>query len=96
MSNFCTYLFLRLLRESRTIYIIYGVKSSYVPDRNKLYSQDISEFLSEIGRDELSVETFFNEWSKQHKNKSKAVMFDITSISSYGSGNEFHGTRLQS
>ena len=37
----------------------------------------------------MSIEKFFRNWMSQHKNKSKGVMFDITSISSYGSGNDF-------
>ena len=67
-------------------------EESYVSNKNSLTSIDISEFLSEIGRDERSVEDFFKEWIKETKTSGGgggAVMFDITSISSYGTRNEF-------
>ena len=62
---------------------------SYVSEKNKLSPKKINNLLSKIGQDELSVERFFQNWVSQHKSKSKGVMFDITSISSYGSGNDF-------
>ena len=54
------------------------------PKESFLTSQAISELLSEIGKDEKKVENFFMKWINQNSVGSKAVMFDITSISSYG------------
>ena len=63
-------------------------EESYVSRTNTLSSIDVSEFLSQIGQDELAIELFFKEWMRESK-KSGAVMFDITSISSYGTRNDF-------
>ena len=61
----------------------------YVSEESYMSSQIISNLLSEIGSNEIGVERFLAEWIKENRNGSNSVMFDITSISSYGSGNEF-------
>ena len=63
-------------------------EESYVSNKNTLSPIDVSALLSEIGRDEKSVEMFLKEWIKE-TGGGGAVMFDITSISSYGTRNEF-------
>ena len=64
-------------------------EESYVSNKNTLSPIDVSDLLSEIGRDEKSVEMFFKEWIKEFNAEASAVMFDITSISSYGTRNDF-------
>ena len=75
-------------KEPYYLYPLWG-ESSYVPDDYNLSSESISKLLSIIGNDESSIEQFFMNWINSHKDGSQAVMFDITSISSYGSSNEF-------
>ena len=64
-------------------------EASYVSNDHNLNSKLISKFLSIIGNDEDAIENFFMNWIQSHKDSSQAVMFDITSISSYGSENDF-------
>ena len=64
-------------------------ESSYVPEKNRLCSQSISKLFLKIGKDQKSIENFFLNWIREHSSTSKAVMFDVTSISSYGFGNDF-------
>ena len=64
-------------------------EGSYVSETNNLCSRSISKLLLNIGQDEKRIEDFFLNWIKENSNTSKAVMFDITSISSYRSGNDF-------
>ena len=75
----------------REAYYLYPLwyEEFYVSEESYMSSQIISDLLSEIGSDEIGVENFLAEWIKENRNGSNSVMFDITSISSYGSGNEF-------
>ena len=59
-----------------------------LPDRVRMDHQRISETLIELGEDEAAIEQFFAEWISLNPG-SKAVMFDITSISSYSEHNPF-------
>ena len=61
----------------------------YVSEESYMSSQIISDLFSEIGSNEIGVESFLSEWIKENRNGLASVMFDITSISSYGSGNDF-------
>lgn len=61
-------------------------EESVLPDRALMDHQRISEMLIELGEDEAAIERFFYEWISLNQG-SKAVMFDITSISSYSEHN---------
>ena len=63
-------------------------EESYVSKASTLSSIGVSKFLSKLGQDELAIELFFKRWMGETKSLG-AVMFDITSISSYGTRNEF-------
>jgi len=65
----------------------YWVESSYLPTEAKIEPQRISEILSSLGSEEKRIEDFFRAWIRQHKGGS-AVMFDITSVSSYSENND--------
>ena len=75
----------------REAYYLYPLwcEDFYISEKHYMSSQTISDLLSEIGSNEFGVESFLAEWIRENKNGSTSVMFDITSISSYGSGNEF-------
>ena len=75
----------------REAYYLYPLwcEESYTPPSVHLTSRSIGELLSKIGKNEKDIERFFFEWISQNNSSSKVVMFDITSISSYCSGNDF-------
>lgn len=50
-------------------------------------SSDVSALLGRVTQDKAEV--FFREWLGLHLGKDDNILFDITSISSYGTGNEF-------
>ncbi len=51
-------------------------------------STKTSRLLHSIGQDEKKIDIFFTNWIKELKSTG-SILFDITSISSYGSKNEF-------
>jgi len=53
-----------------------------------LYSEDISALYNKIGEMETSCNNFMSDWSKS-LNSDSSIYYDITSISSYGSNNNF-------
>ena len=59
------------------------VEETYLPEDAQMSSQRISEYLIRIGEDEKLIEKFFNSWIKLNPDGQQAVVFDITSISSY-------------
>ena len=63
-------------------------EESYVSKNISMDSAEVSRFLHFLGRDERRIDYFFTEWIKEFKSPG-AILFDITSISSYGSQNEF-------
>jgi hypothetical protein len=69
-------------------YYLYScwAEESVLPDHARMDHQRISELLIELGEDEAALERFFAEWISL-KQGNKAVMFDITSISSYSEQN---------
>lgn len=81
--------FFKIIRREAYYLYPFWCEEFYTPGDVYLNSQSISDFLLSIGQDEKRVENFFMSWMTTHSRSSKAVMFDITSISSYGFGNEF-------
>ena len=77
-----------ITREPYYLYPLWH-ESCHVSEKTQLCSQSISKLLLKIGQDEKIIENFFSNWIRENSNTSKAVMFDITSISSYGLGNDF-------
>src|SRR3990167_3599148 len=65
----------------------YWSESNFLPEESRIEPQRISEILAALGSDEKRIEDFFSAWIKQH-NRGSAVMFDITSVSSYSENNE--------
>ena len=65
----------------------YWSNTNYLPKESKFESQRISELLFYLGKEEKQVEKFFKRWIELN-NESSAVMFDITSISSYSENND--------
>ena len=59
----------------------------YFFENSSLTSQRISELLSELGQNEKAIEQFFSQWIKRHNTES-AILFDVTSISSYSGQND--------
>jgi transposase len=80
--------FFKIIKREPYYFYHNWCEESYVSKSNTSSSIDISEFLSRLGQDEKTIEIFFKDWIKENKT-SNSVMFDITSISSYGSKNEF-------
>ena len=66
----------------------YWADESFLGDKANLTSKDIAHFLADLGGDLTLVEFFFKSWIKHNKAQG-VVMFDITSLSSYGKTNEF-------
>jgi transposase len=69
-------------------YYLYScwAEDSVLPDHARMDHQRISELLIELGEDEAAIERFFAEWISLNQGN-KAVMLDITSISSYSEHN---------
>jgi transposase len=65
----------------------YWKEDAYLPEGAAMDSKRISDLLQELGEDESSIEQFFAKWISMNKSL-RAVVFDITSISSYSEGNE--------
>jgi len=65
----------------------YWAQESLIPESGKIDSQRISEMLQTLGENESGIEKFFCDWIKLNKGD-KAIMFDITSFSSYSQNNE--------
>ena len=84
----CLYLAIYKLITGDSYYLYpYWREDSYLPESAAMNSQRISEVLQEIGENEQNVERFFARWISINDSKS-AVVFDITSISSYSERNE--------
>ena len=64
----------------------YWHETQFLPPEFSLEPQRISELLASLGGDDKTIERFFSAWIEQN-NKGSAVMFDITSISSYSENN---------
>jgi len=64
----------------------YWQEMQFVSPEYSLEPQRISELLASLGGDDKAIESFFNAWIKKN-NKGSAVMFDITSVSSYSENN---------
>ena len=64
----------------------YWHETQFLRRESSLEPQRISELLASLGGDDRSIEKFFSAWIKQN-NKGSAVMFDITSVSSYSENN---------
>lgn len=58
-----------------------------LPDNASMDSQRISEILQELGEDEKGIERFFAKWISMNSAK-RAIVFDVTSFSSYSDNNE--------
>jgi hypothetical protein len=61
-------------------------EESVLPERGRMEQQRISELLIEVGEDEAAIERFFAEWISPNPG-SKAIMFDVTSVSGYSEHN---------
>ncbi|MEO0294289.1 MAG: IS1634 family transposase [candidate division WOR-3 bacterium] len=71
------------ISEARPLYLFkLWAEDSYLEDCNSLSSQQISNLLEKIGSMEEERERFFWKWIKM-QGEIKAIIFDITSISSY-------------
>lgn len=69
--------------EARPLYLFKSwAEDTYLEEDNVLTSQQISILLEEIGKMEQERERFFREWIKK-QGEIRAIIFDITSISSY-------------
>jgi len=66
----------------------YWREDSFLPLSASIDSQRISEILEKLGENENDIERFFAKWIELNESKT-AVVFDITSISSYSERNEF-------
>ncbi|MGB3976220.1 MAG: IS1634 family transposase, partial [bacterium] len=59
------------------------LESTYIDEFNCVSSQDISRFLKALGRSDQQCRQFIHEWVYASP-ASRAVVFDITSLSSFG------------
>ncbi len=80
--------YFKILRKEAYYLYPYWHNEAYVSNKTQQSSQELSDFLLNLGVDEKSVEFFFKHWIEKNQS-SGAVMFDITSLSSYGVENEF-------
>lgn len=83
----CLYLTMFKLLTAEPYYLYpCWAEDTVLPERARMDQQRISELLIELGENEAGVEQFFAEWITLHQGN-KAIMFDITSISSYAEHN---------
>ncbi|MBN2054997.1 IS1634 family transposase [bacterium] len=70
--------------ESRPAYL-YGhwVETAYLPGVGATSSPAVSEIAAQVGRNDRGREAFFEQWAR-HQSACEAVVFDISSLSSYG------------
>ncbi|MBN1356312.1 IS1634 family transposase [bacterium] len=61
----------------------YWLESTYIDDFSCVTSQDISRLLKSLGRDDRDCKQFIHDWVYASP-ASRAVVFDITSLSSFG------------
>jgi len=80
--------FFKIIKKEPYYFYQSWCEESYILKDTFLNPLSVSKLLGEIGQDERNIQNFFYEWIKENKT-SGAVMFDITSISSYGTKNEF-------
>lgn len=83
----CLYLTMFKLLTAEPYYLYpCWAEDSVLPERARMEQQRISELLIELGESDTAVEHFFSDWITLNHG-SKAIMFDITSISSYAEHN---------
>lgn len=63
------------------------VESTFIDQNVYMTAKQVSEFLNKINNSEVNRQRFLSEWTKLAKSN-EAVIFDITSLSSYGLLNE--------
>ena len=78
-----------LFEESTASYLYpFWHDDHYIPDVNKLYSTSISNLYDSLGNRELEINEFMKGWIN-HINPTAGIYYDITSISSYSTNNEY-------
>ena len=80
--------FFKIIKKEPYYFYQSWCEESYILRDTFLNPSGVSKLLARIGQDEKNIHNFFYEWIKENKT-SGTVMFDITSISSYGTKNEF-------
>ena len=80
--------FFKVIKKEPYYFYQSWCEESYILKDTFLNPSGVSKLLCKIGQDERNIQNFFYEWIKKN-NVSGAIMFDITSISSYGTKNEF-------
>ena len=80
--------FFKIIKKEPYYFYQSWCEESYILKDTFLNPSGVSKLLCKIGQDERNIQNFFYEWIKKN-NVSGAIMFDITSISSYGTKNEF-------
>ena len=69
--------------ESKALYLFKPwAEATYIDEPLELSSQRIGRIIEELGRSEDLIESFFRSWIKEQRDI-KAILFDITSLSSY-------------
>jgi transposase len=75
--------------EAKPLYLHKSwVESCYVPEQLGKSTQEISKLLSGLGQADRQRQDFHRKWIKR-QGKMKGIWLDITSLSSYGNGNDF-------
>lgn len=77
------------ISEHRPFYLCANwLEHIYLREPIELSSQRISRLLQDIGEDERAVYRFFDEWTESRE-ENEFIVFDITSVSTYGKGIDF-------
>lgn len=66
----------------------YWFEQNFLPSSKKMSSSKISELYSKIGSSQVDIKLFIKDWIK-HLNPINTIYYDITSISSYSTNNDF-------
>ena len=77
------------ISEHRPFYLCANwLEHIYLREPVELSSQRISRLLQDIGEDERAVYRFLDEWAESRE-ENEFIVFDITSVSTYGKGIDF-------
>ena len=80
--------FYKILQSGPYYLYPFWFEENFLSKGVRFSAKNISVFLSSIGKDQSTVEYFFKNWIS-HNEAEGVVMFDITSLSSYGEKNSF-------